>query len=84
MSKELLKVGGLEARSGEKCFAITEFPVEGRPYRLPAWLINGSADGPTLVVTAGVHGAEYASIAAALDLGQSPIAPIITVLIISV
>jgi uncharacterized protein len=66
-----LKVGGLEAKPGEKCFGVAEFPVEGRPYRLPIWLINGSADGPTLVVTAGVHGAEYASIAAALDLGQS-------------
>jgi predicted deacylase len=71
MSKEVLKVGTLAAQSGEKCFGINEFPVEGRPYRLPTWLINGSADGPTLVVTAGVHGAEYASIAAALDLGQS-------------
>ncbi len=71
MSKEVLKVGSLAAKPGEKCFGINEFPVEGAPYRLPAWLINGSADGPTLVVTAGVHGAEYASIAAALDLGQS-------------
>jgi predicted deacylase len=69
MSKEVLKVGWLASKSGEKCFH--EFPVEGRPYRLPTWLINGSADGPTLVVTAGVHGAEYASIAAALYLGQS-------------
>jgi predicted deacylase len=71
MSVELLKVGSLAAKPGEKCFGINEFPVEGQPYRLPTWLINGSADGPTLVVTAGVHGAEYASIAAALNLGQS-------------
>jgi hypothetical protein len=35
------------------------------------WLINGTEAGPTLVVTGGVHGAEYASIAAALDLGRS-------------
>lgn len=71
MSKDLLKVGSLTAKTGEKCFGMNEFPVEGRPYRLPTWLINGSADGPTLVVTAGVHGAEYASIAAALEVGQS-------------
>ena len=71
MSVELLKVGSLAAKPGEKCFGINEFPVEGQPYRLPTWLINGSADGPTLVVPAGVHGAEYASIAAALNLGQS-------------
>lgn len=71
MSKELLKVGSLTAKCGEKCFGSNEFSVEGRPYRLPIWLINGSADGPTLVVTAGVHAAEYASIAAALHLAQS-------------
>ena len=35
------------------------------------WLINGTGEGPTLVVTAGVHAAEYASIAAALELGRS-------------
>jgi predicted deacylase len=35
------------------------------------WLINGVGEGPTLVVTAGVHAAEYASIAAALELGRS-------------
>jgi predicted deacylase len=35
------------------------------------WLINGNEAGPTLVVTGGVHGAEYASIAAALELGRS-------------
>jgi len=35
------------------------------------WLINGTEDGPTLVVTGGVHAAEYASIAAALDLGRN-------------
>lgn len=71
MSKEVLKVGSLAAKSGEKCFGTNEFPVDGRPYRLPTWLINGSAEGPTLVVTAGVHGAEYASVAAALELGRS-------------
>ncbi|MBZ5498692.1 MAG: succinylglutamate desuccinylase/aspartoacylase family protein [Acidobacteriia bacterium] len=35
------------------------------------WLINGEKAGPTLVVTAGVHAAEYASIAAVLDLGRN-------------
>lgn len=71
MSNEILKVGSLSATHGEKLFGINEFPVAGQPYRLPMWLINGEAEGPTLVVTAGVHAAEYASIAAALDLGRS-------------
>jgi uncharacterized protein len=71
MSNELLKVGTLSSGRGEKRFGVSEFPVQGQPYKLPVWLINGYADGPTLVVTAGVHAAEYASIAAALDLGRS-------------
>jgi len=50
---------------------VNEFLVEGQPYRLPMWLINGVGEGPSLVVTAGVHAAEYASIAAALELGRS-------------
>ncbi len=71
MANGVLTVGSLTAARGEKRFGVNEFPVQGRPYRLPMWLVNGRADGPLLVVTAGVHPAEYASIAAALALGQS-------------
>lgn len=71
MANAVLQVGSLGASSGEKRYGINEFLVDGQPYRLPMWLVNGAADGPTLVVTAGVHSAEYASIAAALEFGQS-------------
>jgi uncharacterized protein len=71
MSMNVLTVGTLSAGRGEKRYAVNEFMVQNEPYRLPMWLINGAKDGPTLVVTAGVHAAEYASIAAALDLGRS-------------
>lgn len=71
MANALLEIGSLRAAPGEKRFGVNEFPVQGGPYRLPMWLINGRGDGPTLVVTAGVHAAEYASIAAALDVGRS-------------
>lgn len=71
MSKDLLSVGTLSAPHGQKHYGMNEFLVQGQPYRLPMWLINGAGDGPTLVVTAGVHAAEYASIAAALELGRS-------------
>jgi predicted deacylase len=71
MSNQILKVGTLTAARGEKRFGVNEFSVQGQPYKLPMWLINGNSDGPTLVVTGGVHAAEYASIAAALDLGRS-------------
>lgn len=71
MLKRTLEVGPLSAGLGEKRYGVAEFPVQGQPYRLPLWLINGDQAGPTLVVTGGVHAAEYASIAAALDLGRS-------------
>ena len=67
----MLQVGALEAGQGQKVYGIAEFEVAGAPYRLPMWLINGTADGPTLAVTAGVHPAEYASIAGALQVGQT-------------
>ena len=71
MSNDVLTVGRLSARRGEKRYGVNEFSVDGKPYRLPMWLANGMAEGPTLVVTAGVHAAEYASMAAALELGRS-------------
>jgi predicted deacylase len=68
---DLLRAGTLSAAPGEKQYGINEFPVGGQPYHLPMWVVNGAEPGPTLVVTGGVHAAEYASIAAALDLGRS-------------
>jgi predicted deacylase len=41
-------------------------PVEG--LEIPFGLVEGAAPGPTLLVTAGVHGSEYCSIEAALRL----------------
>jgi len=45
--------------------------VTGVEVQHPLFLINGARPGPTLVVTAGIHGAEYASVEAALRLGQT-------------
>ncbi len=71
MSQSTLQVGQLVAAQSERRYGVIELSVGGQPYRVPLWLINGDETGPTLVVTGGVHGAEYASIAAALDLGRS-------------
>jgi hypothetical protein len=70
MLKDLV-VGELTARPGEKVTGVNTFSVNGESYELPAYLINGDREGPTLVLTGGVHAAEYASIAAALELGQT-------------
>ncbi len=71
MPNQTLTIGSLSARAGEKMFGVNEATVAGQRYRLPMWIVNGAHDGPTLAITGGVHAAEYASIAAALELGRS-------------
>jgi predicted deacylase len=66
-----LTAGQLTAQPCEKVTGINQFPVDGKTFSLPMYLINGVDPGPTLVITGGVHAAEYASIAAALELGQA-------------
>lgn len=71
MANAVFRVGSVSAARGEKRYGVSEFPVDGTPYRLPMWVVNGAHDGPTLAVTAGVHPAEYASIAAALEFART-------------
>lgn len=66
-----LRVGTLSAAPGQKMSGTQTLVLQGHTTKLPVFLINGKADGPTLVVTGGVHGAEYASIEAALRLGRT-------------
>ena len=70
MANQDLVVGELRAGAGEKTVGQQAISVLGSPYNFPVFLINGAQQGPTLAVTAGVHGGEYASIAAALELAQ--------------
>jgi uncharacterized protein len=71
MKKNNLLVGNFCARPGERVSGVQEIVVKDQKYTLPLFLINGKGAGPTLIVTGGVHAAEYASIAAALELGQN-------------
>lgn len=71
MSSKDLVVGNLVAKTGEKKTGVVEFTVADQPYSLEIFLINGQEDGPILVITAGIHAAEYASVAAALEVGQN-------------
>jgi predicted deacylase len=55
--------------------ATGEFTFAGDPglekYRWPFIAIRGATDGPTVLITAGVHAAEYTGIEAAIRLGRS-------------
>lgn len=62
-----MKIGTLEAKPGEKVSGC--LPVEGCSYELPMTIVCGG-EGKTLLVTAGVHSAEYVGIQAAIELAR--------------
>lgn len=68
---EELRLGSLSAKPGERVYGTQVLDLNGHAANVPSFLINGAHDGPTLVVTGGIHGAEYASIEAALRLAQT-------------
>jgi len=59
-----LRVGELIAVPGVKTTGFLNVP--GTRARMPLTLINGANEGPTLLITAGVHGGEYPPIEAAV------------------
>jgi len=68
---EELKLGALSAKAGSRVYGTHELNIDGHATKLPIFLINGAYDGPVLAITGGIHGAEYASIEAALRLAHS-------------
>jgi len=72
MSTKPLQVGEILAAPGETArgFLVQE-AGRGVTIRVPVVLINGAAGGPVFAVTAGVHGAEYPGIEAALRLTRT-------------
>lgn len=55
----------LSARPGARVAEVLSLNLAGTVTRMPLFLVNGAHDGPTLVVTAGIHGSEYVGIEAA-------------------
>jgi len=63
MKKEAIKILNLEAKVGEKVFGFIDAKdAFGAISPLPTGIIKGTEEGPTLLVTAGVHACEYAGI----------------------
>lgn len=46
-------------------------PIPATDVKIPLTVINGNEDGPTLLITAGIHGGEYPGVAAAMELGRA-------------
>lgn len=64
---DTVNICGLIINRGEKLR--TMLPVPDTAVKIPITIINGHEDGPTLFITAGIHGGEYPGIAA-MDLGR--------------
>jgi len=62
------ELAGLKAAPGEKARGMVKLP--GVEREIPLVLINGAATGPQTVIFGGVHGCEYSSIDAAIQLSQ--------------
>lgn len=86
MTKQSFSVAGIQASAGERASQVLELTLAGVKTKMPLFVLNGAAEGPTVVVTAGIHGSEYVGIATAMRLaketevsqlkGQLVIAPI--------
>ncbi|HEY2888694.1 MAG TPA: M14 family metallopeptidase [Candidatus Limnocylindrales bacterium] len=59
-----LVVAGLTAAPGERATGSIPLDLGSATVSVPLVLVNGASDGPRVGITAGVHGAEYVSIAA--------------------
>jgi predicted deacylase len=66
-----LQIGSVQVNVGEKKSFTQTLDLSGTQVELPIFVINGVNEGPRLVITGGIHGAEYASIEAALQIGRS-------------
>jgi predicted deacylase len=64
MAEDVVTVGPLRAAPGTKVTGGLSVP--GTPIEMPVTVVNGSAPGPRLAITAGVHGGEYPGIEAAI------------------
>lgn len=72
MSTKPMTVGEITAASGQRARGFLAAEVgRGVTIRMPVVVINGKADGPVFAVTAGVHGAEYPGIEAAIRLSRT-------------
>ena len=65
---ETFTVCGLTIQRGHKLRSF--LPIPGTDVQIPFTIINGTEDGPVLLVTAGIHGGEYPGIAAAMEIGK--------------
>ncbi len=63
-----MNIGTISVSAGEKKSGF--LPVCGTEYQLPLTVVCGAKEGKTVLITAGVHNAEYVGIQAAIELAK--------------
>jgi uncharacterized protein len=76
MTTTAIAIGSLSANPGTRATGIVPVDVGMATLEVPVAIVHGSRPGPRVAVTAGIHGAEYVSIAALREvvLGLDPAA----------
>lgn len=64
-----LEIGNLTAATGTKVNGF--LGVSGSSVRMPLTIVNGENPGKTLLITGGIHGAEYPCIESAIRFGRT-------------
>jgi predicted deacylase len=65
-------VGGISAAPGTRATGVAEVDLgEGAVARIPVAIVHGAEPGPRVAATAGIHGAEYVSIAALREVAMA-------------
>ena len=70
MAKASFSIAGVDAAPGQRAARVLDLSFAGAPIKLPLFVLNGAHEGRTLLVTAGIHGAEYVGIEAAYRLAR--------------
>ena len=76
MTADAIAIGALRPRAGTRATGTVGVDVGVATLEVPVAIVHGSRPGPRVAVTAGIHGAEYVSIAALREvaLGLDPAA----------
>src|SRR6187551_1170540 len=74
MTTTLIAIGSLRAEPGTRVTGFVPVDVGTTTIEIPVAIVHGGRPGPRVSVTAGIHGAEYVSIAALREvvLGLDP------------
>ena len=62
MTKQAFEAAGVSAAAGERASTVLELSFAGAALHMPLFVLNGAREGPTVVITAGIHGSEYVGI----------------------